>query len=173
VFVPERQGNLFDDLLYDNYIGALCTVIIRTGILKSLEGFDERFPAHQDLDLYVRVADISHISFVNKCLARVRHSSNNRISLDFNKKLVACSLFWEKHSCFINRSLRLRHRAASRVFVYAVVLPDIHGIKKCLSWAFLGLFIDPKNFLWMLRSTASLLYKEKIANKIRKFLAIN
>jgi glycosyltransferase involved in cell wall biosynthesis len=166
VTMPKRQGRMLDDLLYDNYIGTLTTVIIRTHILKTLSGLDEKFYAHQDIDLYVRVAAVSNISFVNQCLATVLLSSDNRITDDYRKKLQGCSLFWEKHSDLIDRSLKLRHRAASRVFVFAVVLFDIDKIKKCLYWALLGLLIDPKNFVWMMRSTISLLMKS-IITKVR------
>jgi glycosyltransferase involved in cell wall biosynthesis len=172
IVVPKRQGRMLDDLLYDNYIGTLTTVLIRTHILKNLGGFDERFPAHQDIDLYVRVAAVSNIAFVNQCLATVVLSSNNRITGNFKKKLKGCSLFWEKHSNLINCSAKLRHRAASRVFVYAVVLFDIDKIMKCIIWAFLGVFIDPKNFVWMVRSTISLFVQSRIA-KIRSITTTN
>jgi hypothetical protein len=109
---------------------------------------------------------VSKISFVSQCLATVVLSSNHRISVDFKKKLQGCSLFWEKHSDLINRSPKLRHRAASRVFVFAIVLFDIDKIKKCFYWALLGLFIDPKNFVWMMRSTISFFIKARLNKKI-------
>jgi glycosyltransferase involved in cell wall biosynthesis len=169
---PKRQGRMLDDLLYDNYIGTLTTVLIRTHILKALGGFDERFFAHQDIDLFVRVAAVSNIAFVSHCLATVLLTSNNRISDDFKKKLQGCYLFWEKHSDLINRSPKLKHRAASRVFVYAVVLLDIDKIIKCFNWAILGIFIDFKNFAWMVRSTISLFMKSRIA-KVRNIIDSN
>jgi glycosyltransferase involved in cell wall biosynthesis len=162
IVAPKKQGRILDDLLYDNYIGTLTTVIIRTHILQTLGGFDERFFAHQDIELYVRVAAVSNIAFVRQCLATVVLSSDSRITADSKKKLQGCSLFWEKYSDFINRSLKLKHRAASRVFVYAIVLSNNKEIKKSLFWALMGLFIDPKNFIWMLRSTVSLFFKTKI-----------
>jgi glycosyltransferase involved in cell wall biosynthesis len=170
--VPKRQGRMLDDLLYDNYIGTLSTAIIRTNILHTLGGFDERFPAHQDIDLYVRIAAISNIAFVSQCLATVVLSSDNRISDNFKKKLQGCSLFWEKHSDLINRRPKLKHRAASRIFVYAVVLLDIDEIIKCFNWAILGIFIDPKNFAWMVRSMISLFVKSRIA-KVRNIIDSN
>jgi glycosyltransferase involved in cell wall biosynthesis len=165
VFMPKRQGRMLDDLLYDNYIGALCTVIIRTDILNNIGGFDERFSAHQDLDLYVRVAAVSNITFVSQCLVSVTLSSNNRISLDYEKKLEACSLFWNKHFNLIKCSRRLLHRNASRIFVFAIVLADIPKIRKYLPWVFWGPVVDPKNFVWMIRTVFSLLYKEKFRKK--------
>jgi glycosyltransferase involved in cell wall biosynthesis len=172
IVVPKKQGRMLDDLLYDNYIGTLSTVIIRTNILHTLGGLDENFYAHQDIELYVRVAAVSKISFVDQCLATVVLSSTNRISVDFKKKLQGCSLFWEKHSYLINRSPKLKHRAASRVFVYAVLLLDIDKIMKCFNWAILGIFIDPKNFAWMMQSTISFFIKSRIA-KIRNIIDSN
>jgi glycosyltransferase involved in cell wall biosynthesis len=162
IIIPKKQGRLLDDLLYDNYIGTITTVLIRTHILQTIGGFDERFLAHQDIDLYVRVAAVSNITFVSQCLATVFLSSDNRITDNFMKKLQGCSLFWDKHSDLIDRSPKLRHRAASRVFVFAVVLFNIKELRKSLYWAMIGILIDPKNFIWMLRNTASLFFKTRI-----------
>ena len=165
VFTPRFEGQIMNDLLYDNYIGALCTVLIRTDILKEIGGFDERFRAHQDIDLYVRAAAVTKVAFVKDCLATVTLHSENRITLDYEKKLEACLLFWEKHADLIKLKYRLLHRIASRVFVFAVALGNVSKIQKCLIWALSGAFIDPKNFIWMMRSTLSIYFKSKLQKR--------
>ena len=165
VKLPKRRGTLHNVLLYDNCIGGLSNVVIRTNLLKSLGGFDERFSAHQDLDVYVRVAAVAKIDFVPQSLVMVTLSSNHRITHNIKKKLNGCLLFWEKHSHFINRDPKLLQRAASRVFVFAFALKDISKMRKSFPYAFSGLIIDPANFLWMIKSSISLFYKERIAKK--------
>lgn len=164
IFTPKFQGKIINLLLYDNYIGALCTVIIRKNILIDIGGFDERFKAHQDLDLYVRVAEVTNVAYVIDCLATVYLHNEDRISLNYSKKLEAVSLFWEKHYHNIKKSSKLTHRAASRVFVFAFPMRDSQRIKNSFFWALSGLFIDPKNFIWMIRSTVSI-YLKKLRQK--------
>ena len=145
VFVPEKEGWIQQDLLYRNYIGTFSKVAIRADLLKKLGGLDERFEALQDMELYVRITGVSKVAFVNETLTYTRRTNKDRITFNFEKKLKSSLLFWEQYRHIINENPRLRHRAASRVFVFACELRDRKYIIKALPWTLAGLFFDIQN----------------------------
>ncbi|MBN1559793.1 glycosyltransferase family 2 protein [candidate division KSB1 bacterium] len=136
--LPQHKGWLFHELLYKNIIGGFSSVIIRRDILLKINGLDENFPAFQDGELFVRVAEIAKIDFVREILVYIRVSNEDRISFDRKKKLAAFVQFDKKYSQQIKRCHRLKHRSSARIFAYAVlqrnmamalrVLPRIFGL---------------------------------------------
>jgi hypothetical protein len=113
----------------------------------------------QDMELYVRIAKISRISLIKEKLAYIRRSNSDRISLDYQKKLECSLLFWEKYKKLINKDFRLRHRAASRVFSFAVKQGNRKEALKALPWTFSGLLYDTSNVLGTFRSILSFFYR--------------
>jgi glycosyltransferase involved in cell wall biosynthesis len=109
VILPEKRGSLQKDLLYTNCIGTFTVAAIRAALLRRVGGVDERFPAMQDMELYVRVAGISRVDFVPEKLALVRLNNGDRISLNLAKRLQSGLLFWQKYNVLIKKSLRSRH----------------------------------------------------------------
>jgi len=162
VRVPEKEGWIQQELLYKNYIGTYSTVVIQSNLLKMVSGLDERFKGMQDMELYVRIAGISKIMFVKEKLAYIRNSNSDRISFNVENKLECSHLFWEKYKGQINRNPKLRHRAASRVFIYAVAQGNMIETFKALPWTLSGLLFDFSNFVWTFRSIPSLIYNKKI-----------
>ena len=64
---PQKRGNIFNDILVNNYIGATPSVVVRKEALKSLkiknnEYFDTSFKARQDYDLWIRSDLNNHIN---------------------------------------------------------------------------------------------------------------
>jgi len=162
VYIPEKEGWILDKLLYKNYIGTFSTVVIKTTLLKHVGGLDERFKGMQDMELYVNIARLSKIAFVNEKLTYVRQSNKDRISLNPLKKLTSSLLFWEKYSELINRNPRLRHRAASRVFVNAFKQENWKYMFKVLPWTLAGLLFDIPNCIWVLRYITSTVLRNRL-----------
>jgi glycosyltransferase involved in cell wall biosynthesis len=161
-FVPTREGFIRDESLLNNVIGTFSTVLIRTSLIKQVGGLDETFPAYQDMELFVRITGLSKVGFVRQNLVQVRRSHEDRISINMEKKLAGSLLFWKKHSNLIDQNCRLRHRAASRVFIYAVVQGNIPEIRKTLFLTLSGLFLDFSNLIRVFRTTVLLIYKTRI-----------
>lgn len=161
-FVPEKRGWIHKDLLYDNFIRTFSTVIIRTVLIKHLGGLDERFPALQDRELYMRVANISEITFIREPLAYVNASYLNRISLNIDDKLEGNILFFNKYSSFISGSFKLRYIWNSRVFVYASLKPDFFIALKTFPWAVSGLVHDPLTFIRTFGRVFTWFYSRKL-----------
>ncbi len=150
-FLPEKKGSIQNDLLYENHIGTFSGVIIRTDLLKMVGGLDEMFVALQDIELYVRLANLCKVSFIEKKLTYMRNTNEDRISLNYEKKLKGNRLFWNKYKHLINKEPKIRHRAASRVFLFAVLSGNFQEFIKSLHWTFGGIFVDMPNFLWVFK----------------------
>jgi glycosyltransferase involved in cell wall biosynthesis len=163
-FLPKKEGWIQKDLLYKNYIGTLSTVAIRSDLLRRIGGLDERFAGMQDMELYVRIADVSRIVSVKDKLSHIRRSNKDRISLNLQKKLECSLLFWEKYKELINKDIRLRHRAASRVFQFAARRGNVKATLQALPWTLAGLFIDISNVFSICRSILSSFYRRLKTN---------
>ena len=84
---PTKAGWIMRDLLYRNYITGFSMVAIKAGILQSVGGLDERFPAMQDRELYVRIAQVAQVSYIDLPLVLVRTSNSDRITTNFAKRM--------------------------------------------------------------------------------------
>jgi glycosyltransferase involved in cell wall biosynthesis len=144
-FRPDKRGRIHQELLYRNFISGLSSVAIRKRVFDELTGFDERFPALQDIELYVRLARSYAVDFVDEPLVRVRRGPEERISTNAVKKLEANMLFWRKYEVDLRRRPKLAHRAASRVLVYAYAANDLPALAISLPWTLAGLLVDPGN----------------------------
>jgi glycosyltransferase involved in cell wall biosynthesis len=97
IFKNRPSGWVRDKLLYGGIIGCLSSVCVRTEVLKSIEGFDESFPAGQDQDLYLRIAESFQFDHVPKTLVNIYQESPNRIGQNLESKLEAYILLNKKY----------------------------------------------------------------------------
>jgi glycosyltransferase involved in cell wall biosynthesis len=155
VFVPQHAGRLHATLLNRNVIKGFYSVAVRRDILLALDGLDERFPALQDLELYVRVARQHEVAFVAEPLVRVRVGARDRITTNYHNKLLGSRLFWEKYREDISKSPLLTVRAATRVAQFAFVTGDYLTFARLMPQLLLGLFYDGKSVLGALRFMAA------------------
>lgn len=153
-FVPQHEGWLYEHLLYKNVIGGLYSVVIKRGILEEVGSLDERFPALQDADLYVRVAKLCKVAFVKEPLVRVRKSETGRITTNYDSKLRGNQLFWKKFEVDIGKDKRLTHRAASRVFMFAFAQGDLRALAQSAPWTLAGFAFDRENITHVARFIA-------------------
>lgn len=151
---PVKAGWIMQDLFYRNYIGGFFSVAIKTDILKAIGGLDERFPAMQDRDLYMRVTQLTQVAYVNLPLVLVRTSNTDRISKNAYRRMRGGCLFREKYWEYIRPHPRLRHRINASIFMSATQVKDWHTIRDTLPWTLAGLIIDPRHFWKVLRITS-------------------
>lgn len=161
-YIPDKKGWIQNDLLYKNYIGTISVVAIKNDILKKVDKMDENMYMFEDGEFYVRIAGSFKIDLIKDILTYYRTTDFCKLSLNSENALNGYKLFSEKHRKVINKSLRLRHRAASRIFIAAVQVGNMKEIVKILPWNFAGLIFDPVNFICTFRSILSIIYKKKI-----------
>ena len=173
--IPEREGWLINDLLSKNYIGTFSTVAVRTDLLLNVGGLDEQFTALQDRELYTRIVRLTRVACIKENLSYIRVANPDRITFAPRKKLESSIRYFEKNRAFIRQDPKLKHKAASRVFLLALQDGDLEEAAKAFPWTCAGLFIDSSHASHTFRS-AFYLYKAKLgrflrsAPRIRKLL---
>ena len=166
--IPEKEGWLEHELLFKNYIGTFSTVAIRTDLLLNVGGLDEDFPALQDRELYTRIARLTRITSIKEVLSYIRVTNSDRITFSAKKKLEGCILYWGKNRAMINNVPRLRHRTASRVFLFALQDGNFEEAVKALPWTAAGLVLDLPNAAHTFRRVNAF-YKSKLALLLKSY----
>ncbi len=124
--IPLKHAARLRDLLKRNIVGN--QVLTLTSRLREVGGFDERLPAWQDYDLWIRLVKafgegkpaggISYVHTVDR--------SRATISGDVNKIRRAFDLFLEKHAEYADRELLLCLRMAQACYgLDAVSVKDL------------------------------------------------
>ncbi len=75
-----KRGNIFNDLLSSNCLGPPSGVLLAKAVFKRSGYFDESLTALEDWDLWIRVAQLYEIDFVDRPLVRYRMHSGNMSS---------------------------------------------------------------------------------------------
>jgi glycosyltransferase involved in cell wall biosynthesis len=164
VFKNRPSGWTLDKFLYGYSIGCLSSVVIRSDILRKLNGFDERFPSSQDWDLWLRTAEVCQVTFVPKMLVIMHQETRgDRIGQNSKAKLAGHMLLREKYSMLIDGNLRLRHRHDSLIFTFAILEGNKRLVLHCLPWFLIGLYIDPVNFVRTIRSVIIFLFRKNFS----------
>ena len=117
---PTLRGNVFENLLIENYIGTTNTVVLRAEIAKKL-WFDTSLAARQDYDLWLRVAKEWQIEGVSEPLTRVySRNSLKRITSDVNNYIDGIKYINQKFEQDIQRlskQLKIKRKAAQLFFL--------------------------------------------------------
>lgn len=153
-FVPKKEGWIYKDLLAWNVIGGFYSVAIRRDVLNEVGGLDERFPAMQDAELYIRIAKKYKVACIPDPLVRVRDSLGNRITTNYANKLRASQLFQEKFKTDVGQDLYLKHRVASRIFMFAFAEGELGKLLKNAPLTLMGLGMERKSIENTLRFMA-------------------
>lgn len=152
---PTARGRVLQEVLYRNAVGGMSVVVVRRDLFTAVGGLDESFPSLQDMELYVRLAERAAFDFVDDVLVRFRVADHGRITFDPRKKLAGAKMFAAKYRHLLAASPRLRHRAASRTFLFALAAGDRGEALRSLPWTAAGLVVDPANVGYVLRGVAS------------------
>lgn len=110
VSTADREGNLRKRLLLGNVVGSFSVLFVAAAALKETGALDERFPAWQDWEFYVRLADVTAFAAVPDPLV-VRHNEGDQISRNYAAKAeTSAPLFAEKYGPRAAEYGRLFHR---------------------------------------------------------------
>jgi glycosyltransferase involved in cell wall biosynthesis len=117
---PRLRGHIHDELLIENYVGAMVSVLIRRDAL--LENpLDEGLPARQDYDLWLRISRKWKFEIVDEVLA-VSHAKNtsSRITANINNYIEAIRIIEDKYReeiVQLPESARIRRTAEQCYFL--------------------------------------------------------
>lgn len=145
---PTAAGNVIKPLLRGETFGQFSSVMVRSTAVDTAGLLDERFPAWQDREWFLRLAKHYHFEPIGETLTYRRTDLSDRISKNFEQKRdVAYPLFVEKHYAFAREhglyharsflaSLRLHlaraavhagdYRSARKYFLLAALTNPLH-----------------------------------------------
>lgn len=126
----DGRSHSLRDLLRRNTVGSTSLVLCRRSALEEVGGFDERLPAKQDVDLYVRLASRFSFAFVDSVLhTRYRHGGAS-IGKDLEGAIRAHEIFHDKHADLIAAYPEVRHHrllAIGRLYLASGRRADARG----------------------------------------------
>ncbi len=74
------DGKVFPQILYGNFVISMTLPLIRTSLLKKIDGFDPKTVPSDDWDLWIRLARITHFAYLPKPLVHYVFHSNQQHS---------------------------------------------------------------------------------------------
>lgn len=131
-------GDLSKRILINNCIGTTSTVMVRSSLIKKVNGFDEKLPALQDYDLWIRLCQITKVSVIAIPLINYYNIINSKqissnvskyeegikyIRKKYSNLYEGLSLEEEKkyrqsvYNLLINKCYRNNHKKKSRVYI--------------------------------------------------------
>lgn len=90
-------------LLERNTVGSTSAVMVRRQALADVGGFDESLPSKQDIDLYVRLAQLHEFAFVDEVLLTRYLHGGGSIGKNLDGTIRAHEIFYAKHRALIER----------------------------------------------------------------------
>ncbi len=97
--VPDNE--IFPDILMKNCIGGCSVPVLRKDAFDGVGGFDERFPASQDMDLWIRICQKYKVISINDCLTEYYYS-DEAITRSLTRQLAGWDLIAEKYADIFN-----------------------------------------------------------------------
>ena len=92
--------------MWDNFIGTTSSVMVRKDTLLAVNKFDEKLPALQDYDLYIRICKKYKVTGIDRPLIKyLNNHSINQISKNKNHFQQACKLLELKYKTWPHSSM--------------------------------------------------------------------
>ncbi|MFO1060552.1 MAG: glycosyltransferase family A protein [Dongiaceae bacterium] len=122
VAVPPRQrGRVYDALRWRNRIGTASGVMVRRAVLQRVGGFDERLPACEDWDLWLRIARDHRVDAVAEPLLRYHDGNGDRLSNRSRAVFLSNRAIYRRHNAGgASRRIRSMHLALCARELYRV-----------------------------------------------------
>jgi glycosyltransferase involved in cell wall biosynthesis len=113
VLVPPRQrGRVHEALRWRNLIGTASGVMVRRSVLLATGGFDERLPACEDWDLWLRIARDHRVDAVPEPLLRYHDGNGDRLSNRSRAVFLSIRAIYRRHNAAgASRRIRSMHLA--------------------------------------------------------------
>ena len=81
------EGNVYDNLLVDNYIGGTSVVILKKEVAIKAGLFDTKMKSAQDIDMWLRCSKLCHVACVREPLVNYYAHDSERITTNVKNKI--------------------------------------------------------------------------------------
>ena len=110
--IKKYHGELDRQLLSGNFI-TTSSILLKKKILQKSGLFDEKLPAYQDWEFFLRLSKSVNFAFVDEPLLNQYQDEKNRISTDREKRIQAVRYILKKHSKMIKKNRHIYARFLS------------------------------------------------------------
>lgn len=115
-----KKGKVFDDLIMRNFIGGTSFPLIRTSALREIGGFDEKMKASQDLDVWLRLAELYEVDYVTENLVIYHLHEGEQISTSPRNRIAGMQRKLAKHNAYLqSHNLQYNICTMDLAFAYA------------------------------------------------------
>lgn len=115
--IPEKIYDMHEALKNYNPIHAFSTFVVPSHSFKEIEGFDTKFKARQDVDLYYRLSSKWEFIPIPEILVTIYNNTQDRISATSTNRIDGFKYYLEKHGKEMN--FLQRSFLAKRIVVLA------------------------------------------------------
>lgn len=112
------RGDVFNKLLYSNFIESTSFPLIKLKYLKKIGGFDTLMESSQDYDVWLRIAKDYEVDFVDEPLVIYHEHSGEKITSDPNKKIQGLERLNKKYQEYIDSDILLWWRRHIIITIY-------------------------------------------------------
>lgn len=91
------RGNVYEELIKDNFIGSTSFPLLRKSCLEEIGGFDVLMQSAQDYDVWLRLSQKYNVDYVDEPLASYYVYDGERISRNHNKRIAGQERIIEKN----------------------------------------------------------------------------
>ena len=163
VLYSENQptGRIFDETLAKNRIGSCSFPMFRTDALKEIGGFDEKMPAFQDWELYLRFTKKYEVGYVPEICVRYHEYVGERISKNHSKRVEAFEMIRASYK----QDIRNNKKSAASFWLEGGCFYRNNKNLLCMTCCFLrGFFCNPRIFV----NLFAVRFKKMRANRVIK-----
>ena len=95
--IPFIKGNVFDELMRNNFIGSTSFPLLRKSVVDDLGGFDVLLESSQDYDMWIRMARNYYVNYVDEVLVTYYVHGENQITKSYKKRISGHERIIEKN----------------------------------------------------------------------------
>ena len=157
------RGDVFEELIYSNFIGSTSFPLIRKSVIEKLGGFDEQMKAAQDYEMWLRIAKEYRVDYVDEPLVNYYVHDGEQITKNHKGRADAFLRLLD-----IQNSYLAKNRKASANLMFRAIFELIHfDVKKGRKLFLKALFKYP---FYVKKDLVALkwLYLMPIVNKLNK-----
>ncbi len=143
----ECEGDIYPDILYSNCIGVTSSVSLRRSIFEKVGGFDEKQPAREDYEMWIRCAKVTNVAPDGGYGLRYTVTSASGVQMSRSpvpRHVRAVRRIMSKHWADIQdlgstgvRKVRAEH------WYYVAKMARRHSLRKAMKWIFRSLKAFP------------------------------
>lgn len=124
------SGNVFYNLLIDNFVMGASFPLIKTEYIRKIGGFDPSFPSCQDWDVWLQLAQLGEAYYVAEPLVKYHIHQGDQITKNFRKRVEGISRLLEKYKIYYKKNDIAYYSVLERLLYQYAVNRDMEKTKK-------------------------------------------